>query len=83
MRTMLRSIRRPFRSWFRTIPAEAVFVVMRKVDVGSAAVLRAFFSSICSYSSVANPRAPAKSSGHGFTPVGGAMSSGAYASASS
>ena len=44
-------------------PADAVLVVIRKVDVGSATVVRASFSSICSYSSVAYPTAPAGFSG--------------------
>ena len=72
MRTMLRSIRRPFRSWFRMMPAEAVFVVMRKVDVGSDTVLRASFSSIGSYSSVEYSEAPGRLNISGFIPAGAA-----------
>ena len=45
MRTMLRSILRPFLSWLRTIPTDAVFVVIRIVDIGSAATVRASCSS--------------------------------------
>ena len=53
IRTMLRSILRPFRSWLSTTPAEAVFVVIRNVDVCSVLTVRGPFSSTGSYSSVA------------------------------